>query len=47
MSKRASACLQKVQVEDIVKKLEDKHDHYSIEKLNAWAHLIHLGKHTS
>ena len=35
-------------VEDIVLKLQDKHgSDYSVEKLNAWAHLIHTDKHGS
>lgn len=36
------------EVEEMVKKLKDKHgSKYSIEQLNAWAHLIHVEKHDS
>ena len=35
-------------VESIVKQLQSVHgESYSIEKMNAWAHLIHMGKHSS
>ena len=42
-------CAMKVQeVEKIVKKLKEKHESkFSVEKLNAWAHMIHLEKHSS
>ena len=48
-TKRHDACVQKLsEVEEIVTELKEKHEsEYSIEKLNAWAHLIHLGKHAS
>lgn len=36
------------EVDDIVDELKEKHkSQYSVEKLNAWAHMIHMGKHTS
>ena len=36
------------EVEAAVKLLEDMHgDAYPVEKLNAWAHLINIGKHDS
>ena len=47
--KRRNACAKKLsEVEDIVKQLQEKHDSaFSTEKLNAWAHMIHVGKHAS
>lgn len=46
-SKR-DACAQKItEAEKIVGTLREKHGHYSVEKLNVWAHMIHMGKHTS
>ena len=40
--------LQEVEKKKIVKELKEKHAaSYSIEKLNAWAHLLHMGKHDS
>lgn len=47
-SKRA-ACEKKIQeVEDIISTLKEKHgSKYSIEKYNAWAHMLHVGKHDS
>ena len=36
------------EIEDIVTQLKEKHgSKYKVEHLNAWAHLIHLGKHSS
>ena len=36
------------EVEKILKKLQDTHGNkYSIEQLNAWAHMLHVEKHTS
>lgn len=36
------------EVEDIIKKLKEKHgDAYSVEKLNCWAHMLNVGKHSS
>ena len=36
------------EVEKIVKKLEEKHGTaYSVEKLNVWAHMLHIKKHHS
>ena len=36
------------QVEEVVEKLREKHGtNYSVEKLNAWAHLNHMEKHSS
>ena len=48
VSKRA-ACAQKLtEVEEIVTDLKAKHGSaYPVEKLNAWAHMIHMGKHSS
>ena len=35
-------------MEDIIKKLKDKHgDSFSVEKLNCWAHMLNVGKHSS
>ena len=35
------------EVEEIVSKLKEKHgDSFKVEHLNAWAHLIHVGKHS-
>ena len=47
--KTKSACLSKIKdVEKIVQDLKEKHKKdFSIEQLNTWAHLIHIGKHTS
>lgn len=47
-SKRVK-CGEKIsEVEEIVKKLKKKHEtKYSIEKLNIWAHLLHIEKHDS
>ena len=46
---KQNACSRKLsEVEDIVKKLKDKHGaSFSVEKYNAWAHMIHMGKHGS
>jgi hypothetical protein len=36
------------EVEEIVKKLEEKHGAaYLVEKLNIWAHMLHIKKHDS
>ena len=36
------------EIEDIIIKLKEKYgNQYSTEKLNAWAHMIHMGKHES
>ncbi len=47
-SKR-SICSHKIsEVEEIVKQLEEKHgSNYTIEQLNAWAHMLHMKKHSS
>ena len=44
-SKRPNVCSQKLQkVEKIVKELQEKHKtSYTVEQLNAWAHLLQLG----
>ena len=48
-SAKRGTCQQRMQaIEDIVDKLREKHEgEFSIEKLNAWAHMIHMGKHAS
>ena len=47
-SKRESCSRKIEEVEKVLKKLQDKHgSDYSVEKLNAWAHLIQMGKHGS
>ena len=47
-SKRESCSRKIEEVEKVLKKLQDKHgSDYTIEKLNAWAHLIQMGKHGS
>ena len=47
-SKKEAIASKISEVESIVKKLQDKHgSQYSVEKFNAWAHLIHVGKHSS
>ena len=48
-SAKRSTCQQRMQaIEDIVDKLREEHEgEFSIEKLNAWAHMIHMGKHAS
>lgn len=46
--KRNASSKKLEEVEKIVKELQEKHAaKYSIEKLNAWAHLLHIGKHDS
>ena len=36
------------EVEDMVKKLEEKHgEAYTVEKLNVWAHMLHIKRHSS
>ena len=46
-SSKQNACMQKItEVEEIVSDLQQRHgSEYSVEKLNAWAHMIHMGKH--
>lgn len=45
-SKRMSSAQKLQEVEKIVEELKEKHAaSYDIEKLNAWAHLLHMGKH--
>ena len=47
-SKRTAAQKKIDEVEDIVSKLRENHGNsFKIEHLNAWAHLIHIGKHSS
>ena len=47
-SKRMSSAHKLQEVVKIVEELKEKHAaSYSIEKLNAWAHLLHMGKHDS
>ena len=47
-SKRDGIAKKISQVEEVVQKLKEKHGSlYSIEKLNAWAHMIDIGKHDS
>ena len=48
-SKKLRIIAEKIsEVELIVKKLKEKHKSlYSVEKLNAWAHMIDIGKHKS
>ena len=47
-SKRDSITKSISDVESIVKQSKSIHgESYSIEKVNAWAHLIHIGKHSS
>ena len=47
-SKKEAIASKISEVESIVKKLQDKHgSQYSVEKFNAWAHLVHVGKHSS
>ena len=44
-SKKEAIASKLTEVESIMKKLQDKHgSQYSVEKFNAWAHLIHVGK---
>ena len=36
------------EVEEIIKKLKEKHgDAFSVEKLNCWAHMLNVGRHSS
>ena len=46
---KRGACAQKLtEVEEIVTELKSMHGNaYTIEKLNNWAHMIHMGKHSS
>ena len=47
-SKRDGIAKKISQVKEVVQKLKEKHGSlYSIEKLNAWAHMIDIGKHDS
>ncbi len=47
-SKRDAYAKKISDVEDIVKKLEDKHgSKYTVEEMNAWAHMVHVKKRTS
>ncbi len=47
-SKRDTCANKVTEVEGIVKQLQDKHGSaYSVEKLNAWAHMMHVQKHAS
>ena len=47
-SAKRSTCQQRMPaIEDIIDKLHEKHEEFSIEKLNAWGHMIHMGKHAS
>ena len=48
-SVKRGTCQQQIQqVEDIVEKLREKHGKkFSVEKVNAWAHMINMGKHSS
>ena len=49
LSSKRNACMQKItEVEEIVSDLQQRHgSEYSVEKLDAWAHMIHMGKHES
>ena len=46
---KKQACAQKIKdVEAVVVALKEKHGiKYSVEQLNAWAHMIQTGKHVS
>ena len=46
---KADLCAKKLsEVEELVKKLTEKHQSkYSVEQMNTWAHMIHMGKHES
>ena len=48
-SAKRGTCQQRMQhVHDIACKLHEKHgEAFSVEKYNAWAHMIHKGKHAS
>ena len=48
-SKSKSTCVRKVhEVEEIIKYLWEKHGTiYSFEQFSIWAHVIHIGKHSS
>ena len=47
-SKRQAIAKSISEVEDIIKKLKEKHgDDFSVEKLNCWAHMLNVGKHSS
>ena len=47
-SKRQAIAKSISEVEDIIKKLKAKHgDDFSVEKLNCWAHMLNVGKHSS
>ncbi len=47
-SKRGSCSKKIEEVEEVLKRLQESHSsEYSVEKLNAWAYLIQMGKHGS
>ena len=47
-SKRQAIAKNICEVEEIIKKLKEKYgDAYSVEKLNCWAHMLNVGKHSS
>ena len=47
-SKRQAIAKSISEVEEIIKKLKEKHgDTFSVEKLNCWAHMLNVGKHSS
>ena len=47
-SKRQAIAKSIGEVEDIIKKLKERHhDAFSIEKLNCWAHMLNVGRHSS
>ena len=48
LSKRQAIAKNISEVEEIIKVLREKHsDAYSVEKLNCWAHMLNVGKHSS
>lgn len=47
-SKKAVIAMKISEVEELIKQLKDKHGtKYSVEQLNAWAHLLHVESHKS
>lgn len=47
-SKRQAIAKNISEVEEIIKKLQEKHGNaYSVEKLNCWGHMLNVGKHSS
>ena len=47
-SKRQAIAKSISEVEEIIKKLKEKHgDAFSVEKLNCWAHMLNVGRHSS